>query len=69
MVHFVYEQRRDIFNGLDLGEQDGKNTLEIDIGFKRGHRFKDPEEEIECPVHDTVERRWRQLNFLSMNAI
>lgn len=50
-------------NEVLLKKEHGKKTLEIDIGFERGHKFNDPVSENECPVHDTIERRWRHLNF------
>lgn len=36
--------------------------LHIDIGFEQGSRFKDEHGKL-CPVHDTVERSWKHLNF------
>lgn len=43
--------------------ENGKKVLEISLGFKRGHRFIDPESRQACGVHDTLERTWRHLNF------
>jgi len=39
-----------------------KKELHIHIEFVRGKRFPD-ESGVECPVHDTVERKWQHLNF------
>lgn len=35
--------------------------LDIHLAFKRGSRFE--VDGAQCPVHDTVEKRWRHLNF------
>ncbi len=35
--------------------------LDIHLTFKRGSRFE--VDGAQCPVHDTVEKRWRHLNF------
>ena len=37
--------------------------LELGIDFERGSQLRCPECERMCPVHDTVEKRWRHLNF------
>ena len=39
-----------------------QRQLHIDIGFEPGSRFKD-EQDKSCPVHDTVKRSWRHLDF------
>lgn len=39
-----------------------RRTLHIDIGFVRGSQFPDATGTL-CPVHDTLERQWRHLNF------
>jgi transposase len=44
-------------------EEGGKKILRIDIGFEKGARFADSEQDDSCPVNDTIERRWRNLNF------
>lgn len=46
--------------GSDFAE-DGGLSLELD--FERGTRFACPECGELCPVHDTVEREWRHLDF------
>ncbi|WP_242529330.1 transposase [Methylacidimicrobium sp. B4] len=33
------------------------------MGFEQGHRFASPECRRASPVHDTVEKRWRHMNF------
>ena len=38
-------------------------TLEIQLDFKVGSKFPDPETGVLCPVHDTKEIAWRHLNF------
>jgi transposase len=43
--------------------------LDIDIDFKRGARFTCPEGHgVKCPVHDTVEKTWRHLDFFQHEA-
>ena len=46
-----------------LEAEDDKKILVIDVGFQRGYKFTDPDSGEPCPVHDTVERSWRHLNF------
>lgn len=41
-------------------DRDSKR-LDISLRFKRGSHFE--VESVPCPVHDTVEKRWRHLNF------
>ena len=50
-------------NNVDFIEEDGQKVLRIDIGFEKGAKFSHPDGEEPCPVHDTMERRWRHLNF------
>ena len=50
-------------NNVDFIEEDGQKVLSIDIGFEKGAKFSDPDTGEPCPVHDTMERRWRHLNF------
>lgn len=38
-------------------------VLELELDFERGSRFACPECGELCAVHDTVEKRWRHLNF------
>ena len=43
----------------------------ITIGYGPGSRFHCPEAgcgEVACPVHDTMERTWRHLNFFQYKA-
>ena len=45
--------------------------LEIWLDFPRGSRFACPHEgcrEVSCPVHDTVEKTWRHLDFFEHQA-
>ena len=46
-------------------------NLEIGLDFPRGSRFACPLEgcgESACPVHDTMEKRWRHLDFFEHQA-
>lgn len=43
-------------------ENASTNELHIEIDFKKGSKFKDNENNV-CPVHDTVSKTWRHLNF------
>jgi transposase len=49
---------------------DAKNKrLDIEIDFKTGGRFACPEcGKADCPVHDTVKKTWRHLNFFGHQA-
>ena len=47
----------------------GKKRLDITLDFKAGARFDCPEcKSAECPVHDTVEKTWRHLDFFQHQA-
>ena len=51
-------------------DQEG-GTLQIGLNFARGSRFGCPCEdcpESACPVHDTVEKTWRHLDFFEHQA-
>jgi hypothetical protein len=44
----------------------GTAQLDLYLGFDRGARFACPAKDCaqgSCPVHDTVERTWRHLDF------
>ena len=46
-----------------------KKRLDIEIDFKTGGRFPCPEcGKADCPVHDTVKKSWRHLNFFQHQA-
>ena len=46
-----------------------KKHLDIRVDFKPGSRFTCPECKAEgCPVHDTVEKTWRHLDFFQHQA-
>ena len=46
-----------------------KKRLDIHLDFKKGARFACPEGDSEqCPVHDTVDKEWRHLNFFEHEA-
>jgi len=46
-----------------------KKRLDIEIDFKTGGRFACPEcGKADCPVHDTVKKTWRHLNFFQHQA-
>jgi transposase len=43
--------------------------LEVHLDFEKGSRWKCPDcEVLECPVHDTVDKEWRHLNFFQHEA-
>lgn len=44
------------------------HELYLRVGFSPGTRFPDDTGKM-CPVHDTVERQWQHLSFLSMLVI
>ena len=46
-------------NNVDFVTEEGEKVLRIDIGFEKGAKFSDPDSREPCPVHDTMERRWR----------
>jgi transposase len=46
-------------------------VLDIGLDFPRGSRFACPQEgcsDSACPVHDTMEKRWRHLDFFEHQA-
>ena len=46
-----------------------KKRLDVALDFKAGSRFACPECKAEdCPVHDTVEKTWRHLDFFQHQA-
>jgi len=45
-----------------LTDDNEVKELHLHLGFKRGSQFED-ETEKPCPVHDTVKKKWRHLNF------
>ena len=46
-----------------------KKRLDIEIDFKTGGRFPCPDcGKADCPVHDTVKKTWRHLNFFQHQA-
>ncbi len=47
----------------DLEFDEAARTLTIQVDFRRGSRFQIPDFEGEHPVHDTVTKRYRHLNF------
>ena len=54
---------------MEFDELGGR--LEIRLDFPRGSRFACPHEgcrEVSCPVHDTVEKTWRHLDFFEHQA-
>jgi transposase len=50
-------------NQVDFVTEADEKILRIDIGFEKGAKFSDPDSGEPSPVHDTMERRWRHLNF------
>ena len=47
----------------DLEFDEAARTLTIQVDFRRGSRFQAADVEGEYPVHDTVTKRYRHLNF------
>jgi len=47
---------------IDFDNEDGNKVLNINVDFTRGSKFKDETGKL-CPVHDTVNKTWRHLNF------
>jgi hypothetical protein len=45
-----------------------KKRLDIEIDFKVGGRFCPDCGQADCPVHDTVKKTWRHLNFFQHEA-
>lgn len=46
----------------DMSFDEKGSRLDIHLDFERGSRFAD-EDGVLCPVHDTVVKTWRHLNF------
>ncbi|EQD60045.1 transposase, IS204/IS1001/IS1096/IS1165 family protein, partial [mine drainage metagenome] len=54
---------------VEFDQESGK--LEIGFEFARGSRFACPCEgcgESACPIHDTIEKTWRHLDFFEHQA-
>jgi transposase len=51
---------------IDFDQSEGR--IDIHIDFRSGSSFLCPECSSECPVHDTIEREWRPLNFFQYRA-
>jgi len=46
-----------------------RRRLDLNLGFERGARFACPEcATAGCPVHDTIDKEWRHLNFFQHEA-
>lgn len=53
----------------EFAEESGR--LDLHLAYQRGARFSCPEPECgqdRCPVHDTVEKTWRHLDFFQHKA-
>ncbi len=50
-------------NDVSFVNDANAKVLHLTIGFETGYQFADSEDGQPCKVHDTVERRWRHLNF------
>ena len=48
--------------------QPSDRRLDLYLDFDRGARFECPTCGAKCPVHDTVEKEWRHLNFFQYQA-
>ena len=47
-----------------------QKRLDIEIDFKTGGRFACPEcATADCPVHDTIKKEWRHLDFFQHQAV
>jgi len=54
---------------VDVRFDQGQGRLDLQVGFQRGTRFSCPHcGAAEQGVHDTLERRWRHLNFFQYQA-
>lgn len=56
---------------LSVQFDDLLGRIEIGLDFPRGSRFACPESGCAnrvCPVHDTMEKRWRHLDFFEHEA-
>ncbi|MCQ8894410.1 MAG: transposase family protein [Methanolinea sp.] len=46
-----------------------ERRLDIWVDFERGARFPCPEcGEEDCPIHDTIEKEWRHLDFFQFRT-
>jgi transposase len=54
---------------FDAESFDGRGQLDLHLDFPRGSRFGCPECDAACPVHDTVEKTWRHLDFFQHQAL
>jgi transposase len=52
--------------GIEFSKE--KKRLDIKIGFRRGGTFPCPVCGTAAPVHDTIEKSWRHLNFFQFEA-
>jgi transposase len=52
---------------MDFDEDEGKLTIQVD--FERGSRFELPDVAGLHPVHDTVIKRYRHLNFFQYECV
>jgi transposase len=53
---------------VDSKFQPADRRLDLYLDFDRGARFGCPTCGTKCPVHDTVEKEWRHLNFFQYQA-
>jgi transposase len=56
-------------SGAEFDE--GAGRLDLQVDYPRGARFRCPEpgcERDRCPVHDTMEKTWRHLDFFQYKA-
>ncbi|MGH3951393.1 MAG: helix-turn-helix domain-containing protein, partial [Pseudonocardiaceae bacterium] len=56
-------------SAAEFAEQEGR--LDVDVSYRRGARFACPERgcgQQRCPVHDTVDKTWRHLDFFQHKA-
>lgn len=61
----LFEQALSISAPWFIGEMnfdEANGRLDIHLDFERGSHFAD-EDGVCCPVHDTINKMWRHLNF------
>lgn len=54
---------------VESGFKGEPKQLELTVNFDSGTKFADPDSGELCPVHDTVEKSWRHLNFWQYQTV
>jgi len=60
---------RDPWQVTSVDFDPAQKRLDMMVDFPRGSRFACPTCAAECPVHDTVDKQWRHLDFFQHQAI